>query len=152
MDAAKDVQGVGVFMEFRRPGATTQFMLFPDGYDSTGKIIDARFARRTVTLGAPKKQWRMASLPTGEVKAILDTGMPLQPINKDSVANNRLTNVATLMNTLLTSGWELVNKPILVEVSKKDLDDIRLHKTPSKLMYRVNQCKIALGYPTSLVN
>lgn len=150
MDAAKDVQGVAVFMEFRKPGATTQFILFPDGYDTLGNIVSACYARRTITTATPKKQWRMHALPNNDIKEIHKSGGVLALAQKETIANNRLTGLGPYFDSL-TRGWVITNKPILVEVSKKDLDDIRVRKTPNKLMYRINQCKIAMMYPTDPV-
>jgi hypothetical protein len=52
---------------------------------------------------------------------------------------------------LVAGGWTLVQKPILVEVSRKDYDSIRARKTPTKLLYRVYQSRKALGFPEDLI-
>jgi hypothetical protein len=53
---------------------------------------------------------------------------------------------------MLIGGWEIVKEPLLVEVSKKDMTDIRLGKTPSKFMYRVDLIRKALDFPHPLKN
>jgi hypothetical protein len=44
----------------------------------------------------------------------------------------------------------MTNEPILTETSKKDLEDVKLGKTPNKMLYRINQTKTALGFPAEI--
>jgi hypothetical protein len=52
---------------------------------------------------------------------------------------------------LIHGGWAMVNEPLLIEVSKKDMDDIQLNKTPNKFLYRVDLTKKAKGFPEPLL-
>jgi len=63
LDNTKDVQGVGVYAEFRKPGATMQIIITPDGYTTDGKEVPANLFRRVVTPASPKKQWRNSPIP-----------------------------------------------------------------------------------------
>jgi hypothetical protein len=49
-----------------------------------------------------------------------------------------------------TASWTLVGEPLFVEVSRRDLDDVSAHKTPSKVVYRVTQTRTAKKFPDTL--
>lgn len=145
MDASKDVQGVGIYAEFARENATTQIIICPEGYDNAGRKVGLSVVRRVVTTETPKKPWRFSILPDTPVAEVLEE-------EKDGFCAERLAVPATLFDQILSGGWKMVVEPILLEVSKKDLDDIGVKKTPTKLIYRINQSRTALGFPENLIN
>lgn len=65
LDATKDVQGVSLYAEFRKPGATMQIIVTPDGYNEEGKQVAGALFRRVVTPNTPRRNngARRQSLP-----------------------------------------------------------------------------------------
>lgn len=153
MDITKDVQGVGLYVEFARESATTQIILTPDGYDNEGNQVLMNVLRRTVTSTNPRKQWRFSNLPeTDEATIRTISGAAPDSEAKEAYCDERMRYASALFDQILRGDWVLINDPILVEVSKTDMDAIRQAKTPTKLIYRINQSRTAKGYPADLVN
>lgn len=148
IDTAKDVQGIALYAQFHKPGAMFQLIITPDGHAESGESVKASLYRRVVTTASPKKQWRSSYLRSGET-------VNIDFENEDHrawVAEQRLGFAGQLFDSLLSGKWELHKDPIFLEVSKKDLTDIRVGKTPTKLMYRLNQSREALSFETDIPN
>jgi hypothetical protein len=47
-------------------------------------------------------------------------------------------------------GWTLFKQPIAVEVTPEDMDDVRLGKTPYKILGRITRCRRTLGFGEEL--
>lgn len=144
LDKDKEVQGVAVYAEFARAGATTQVIITPDGYTSDGRFVQASIIRRTVTEHTPKKQWKFSRLATTSHAVTSDE-------DKAAHADDRMRYASTLFDQLLAGSWEIVKQPVLIEASKKDYDDIHVNKTPTKMIYRISQSRTALDFPAQLV-
>jgi hypothetical protein len=157
LDRDKDVQGVATYYEFRKESsgsphaATTMMFVTPDGYAEDGRHVSASLYRRVVTHYSPRKQWRVSSLGYAD-EALRESGVatPVSQYEVEATGNRRLQYADGLFRSLLDGGWELVKEPLHVEVSKKDLADVAVHKTPSKIVYRINQSRAAKGFPTDL--
>lgn len=152
LDQDKDVQGVATYYEFRKEtgsnAATTMIIVTPDGYTESERFVSANLYRRTVTNFSPRKQWRNTPLGYPD-DTMRDTGIPT-PISLyeiSGVAERRLQYAFGLFRSLNDGGWNLVKEPLFVEVSKKDLSDVADSKTPSKIVYRINQSRAAKGFP-----
>jgi hypothetical protein len=142
-DVTKSVQGIAIYAEFVRSNATTQVIITPDGFGDDGQIIRSNVVRRTITSTSPRKQWRFSMIP--EKKSV-------SADDKVLYADSRMEYATGLFDQLLSGGWQIIAKPILLETSKDDLVAIRQSKTPTKMIYRINQCRDVLGYPADLVN
>jgi hypothetical protein len=148
LDATKDVQGIALYAEFRKPGAMMQLLLTPDGYGVDGKEVPASLYRRVITPTTPKKQWRSSALSW---KSITDlSGAPLDADKKDEFADTRLGFTIQLFDGIKNGGWEMTNTPLFIETSKKDLDDVKVQKTPNKMLYRINLTRDAQGFPAEI--
>lgn len=145
MDTEKSVQGVGVYAEFARNNATTQVIIVPDGYNTAGSLVKSSIIRRTVTTHTPKKQWKFTKLSNSEIVS------PANEAEREQHVDDRMTYASTLFDQLLRGDWELIKQPVLIEVSKKDYDSIYESKTPTKMMYRISQSRIALDFPADLI-
>lgn len=151
MDITKDVQGVGIYAEFARSGATTQIIITPQGYDEDGREVSMYVVRRTVTTDNPRKQWKFSVLPEADETLVANVKHDPEA-HKEAYCDDRFRYASSLFDQLLRGDWVLINEPILVEVSKIDLSSVRQSKTPTKLLYRVTQSRTAKGYPSDLVN
>lgn len=144
LDATKDVQGIALYAEFRKPGAMMQILITPDGYANDGKEVPASLYRRVTTPLTPKKQWRSSNLSW---RAVADlNGEALADDNKNSFVENRMSFAIQLFDGIKNGGWILTNETLFIETSKKDLDDVKSSKTPNKMLYRINQTRTALGF------
>ena len=142
LEKEKDVQGIALYAQFHKPGAMTQLLITPDGYDESGEKVFASLYRRIVTTTSPKKQWRSSTIRSGELSD-LDFE---KADDRARFAEKRLSFAVQLFDSLLSGKWELHKEPIYLEVSKKDLTDIKVAKTPTKLIYRINQSREVLGF------
>jgi hypothetical protein len=148
LEATKDVQGIALYAEFRKPGAMMQILITPDGYANDGKEVPASLYRRVTTPLTPKKQWRSSNLSW---RAISDlNGEALANDDKNKFTENRMGFATQLFDGIKNGGWILTNETLFIETSKKDLDDVKLSKTPNKMLYRINQTRTALGFPAEI--
>ena len=148
------VQGVAIYAEFRRAGETMQIVLTPDAYTTTGDLVPMTLVRRVVTPETPKKQWRNTGLGATPLKEVLDKGVTPAVIPDDSkeiFTENRMRHATHYFDRITEGGWAIEQKPILLEMSKHDADDLSKGKTPNKLIYRMNISRKALGFAEKLV-
>lgn len=142
-DVSKAVQGIAIYAEFARVNATTQIIITPDGYGPSDKVVRMNIVRRTVTKDNPRKQWRFTMVPDSR---------DVHGSDKVAYAEDRLAYASSLFDQLLAGEWKMVGKPILLETSKDDLEAVRNGKTPTKMIYRINQSRAVNGYPEEIVN
>lgn len=148
LDATKDVQGIALYAEFRKPGAMMQILITPDGYANDGKEVPASLYRRVTTPTTPKKQWRSSNLSWRTITEL--NGEQLANVMKETFVENRMSFATQLFDGIKNGGWILTNETLFIETSKKDLDDVKLSKTPNKMLYRINQTRTALGFPAEI--
>jgi hypothetical protein len=148
LDKTKDVQGVALYAEFRKPGAMMQIILTPDGYNTEGKEVPAAVWRRVVTPSTPKKQWRSSNLSWKSVADLNGDGLP--SAKKEEFTETRLSFASQLFDGIRNGGWTLMKESLFIEASKKDLDDVALGKSPNKLIYRINQTRDSQGFPAEI--
>lgn len=146
IDKEKDVQGIALYAQFHKPGAMFQLLMTPDGYNEAGEAVKSSLYRRVVTLDSPKKQWRSSQIRPGDTSEIDFENDD----HRASLAEQRLNFATQLFDSLLSGKWELHKDPVYLEVSKKDLTDIQVGRTPAKLMYRINQSREALSFETDI--
>jgi hypothetical protein len=142
------VQGIALYAEFRKPGAMMQILITPDGYANDGKEVPASLYRRVTTPLTPKKQWRSSGLSWRAVSEL--NGEALANDNKEKFVETRMSFATQLFDGIKNGGWILTNETLFIETSKKDLDDVKLSKTPNKMLYRINQTRTALGFPAEI--
>lgn len=146
IDKEKDVQGIALYAQFHKPGAMFQLLMTPDGYNEAEEAVRSSLYRRVVTHASPKKQWRSSNVRNGD-----PAGVDFEDeAHRANLAEHRMGFATQLFDSLLTGKWELHKEPIYLEVSKKDLTDIQAGRTPTKLMYRINQSREALSFDTEL--
>jgi hypothetical protein len=66
------------------------------------------------------------------------------------VARDKVSFTDSLFNQLVNNGWTVYKQPIVVEVTPEDLDDVRLGKTPYKILGRITRCRRTLGFGEAL--
>lgn len=150
----KEVQGSAVYLEFRKPSATCQIILTPDGFGATEGVITSQFFRRVITDGVSKRRWKAYSIPTTtETKQSIEHGDPQTPEEVADQSILRLKYIADYLTSLANGGYTLVkDTPIYVEVTKEDLSAVRVGNLPAKLWTRVKSSRVALGFPEEPVD
>jgi hypothetical protein len=134
-------QGFAVYLEVGKPLFTKQAFLMPEGYDSFGNLVPSRYFYREMVVGFKKAMWHSANLNSD---ATPDS-------SKDTETYFKLAHLLHYL-PIEESGYSLIGSPLVVEVSKLDYDDIRSGKTPTKLIYRINQSRTSAGFPVEIVN
>lgn len=136
------VRGKAVYLEFVKPGITTQVLIMPEGMSTSHKNVPMTVYRRRLTVTQPRKTWKQAAsaVTSFEVLAATETSL-------DEKSNRLLGFMMPLFHSLETNKYTLFNQPIVVEVTAEDLEASRLGKTPYKAMARVWKSRKALGFP-----
>jgi len=150
-DNGKDVQGIALYAEWKKPEALTQIFFTPDGFTTDGTLMRARMYRRTVTTDNPRKQWKSSTL-WGSKYDKDATEIETDASAKRDYASNRLGGVDVYFKRLVAGGWVKNGEPLLIEVSKKDMDDMSKDKTPNKFLYRVDLTKKTKSFEDPLKN
>lgn len=150
MDKEKSIQGFSLYVEYQKGSSTVdtryvQVLVIPTGYDESGNLVPQSVMWRVVSNSAPKKQWKLLHSVSNNVSSGSYTDFA-----KDISRGN-------LMNQLWRSNWIIqpftwakensytLVKSVILETSKKDMTDVRASKTPTKLIYRLNQSRTAVG-------
>lgn len=138
-DSTKPVQGCALYAEFIDDDIQTVKQVFftPDGTDEAGEHVIASYFERTINIKTPKRQWSSIKLRS-QLK---------NPEYSDAEVRYWRTRFIRDSLDRLATDWKINGKPFYVEVSKKDLTDIRAGKTPTKVIYRIGQTRTANGYP-----
>jgi hypothetical protein len=147
LDKEKKVQGIAVYAEFRRAGQTMQMIVTPDAYTTTGNLVPMTLVRRVVTKDTPKKQWKISVLRGLELTEMIEAGTTITDMEKNEFTEKRVRHGLHVFDDLVRQGWAIEQKPVLVEVSRHDADDLSKGKTPNKIIYRVHISRKALGFP-----
>lgn len=154
----KDVQGMALYLEFRRVGATAQVIITPDGFTTSNGVTSAVFFRRVITGGVTKRKWRAYTIRNAALfndhlgtGTVAGSGLDKAEVFDAMVSRSR--NLVEYFESLTRQNYKLVqNKPIYVEVTKADLDSARSNSLPAKMWTRIKASRAALGFPEDLVD
>lgn len=155
LDKNKPVQGYVTYAEFTLGGETRQIFFTPDGYTSSGTLVPMQAHYRTVSKHAPRKQWKSTVTSIRDLVPVLraeaeGTPSPFASLNEEWAETRVLSVIRGYFQQIITRDWKMVGAPLVVEASKQDMDDIHSYKTPTKIIYRINQSRLAAGYPAEL--
>lgn len=144
----KAVQGYAVYCEFNKGSSTFQMIFTPDGFTSDGKFVPMKMHRRVVSADSPKKQWKTTAADANDILSAIrnETAIP----SSREWAEVRLAFAQPLFSQIALQGWTPAGPALTIEVSKIDMDDISAYKTPTKVIYRINQSRALAGYPADL--
>ena len=148
-----EVQGVALYLEFRKPYATCQVIITPDGFTKTRGVTNSVFFRRTISNGATKKKWRNYSMVnTAELRDALQYGNEVTTSVLDDKTMNRIENLSDYFASLVRGGYKMVNDtPIYVEITKDDLEAVSAGNLPPKLWGRIKATRAFYGFPEEVI-
>jgi len=142
--------GKAVYLEFVKPGMTTQVMLMPEGVTSSHKTVPFSMYRRRISTVQPRKTWRLIAGTTyaGSMMAS-SSAIATRP---QEIGATMLGFAEPLFNSLAANSWKLRKEPIVVEVTAEDLEAVRTGKTPYKALGRVWKVRKFLGFPAEYID
>lgn len=154
LDKDKPVQGYVVYAEFRKDGQTRQVFFTPDGFTTSGHFVAMRAHYRTISKDFPRKQWKTTHTDGIEIRdtlAAAERGEEYSVLKfTQDWAKERVSIINRYFDYMMTYDWTPIGTPLVVEASKHDMDDISALKTPTKIIYRINQTRTAAGFPADL--
>lgn len=158
MDANTTVSGKALYLELVNGDYTAQVLVVPEGITSKGSKQGMALLRRTVSKWSPRKTWQQDNSFTYQselqTKIVADgaTSKFEQMDSEDAmaVALESLLNTHNLLDYLIPKEWTLRAKPIALEVSVADIDDLSNYATPAALMRRLTRSRKAAGFPDDL--
>ena len=141
------VVGKALYLEFRRDGETNQVIITPEAINAAGKYVPITTYRRRVSAASPRKTWKqMSTVFKSEVDPMTNKLVALGREHALATVPDRISYTDNLFTQLINSGWALYKQPIAVETTIEDLEDIRLSKTPYKILGRITRCRRALNF------
>ena len=150
----KPVQGYVIYAEFCHGENTRQIFFTPDGFTSEGRFVPMTAFYRTVSKDNPRKQWKTTTCHSRDVREALAAdeagNAPALDMFTSEWAQDRLGVISGYMRQLVAHGWTMTGAPLVVEASKQDMADVSAYKTPTKIIYRINQSRNAAGFPADL--
>lgn len=150
----QEVQGVALYLEFRKPNATCQVIVTPDGFSETSGIVSAQFFRRVITTGVSKRRWKGYSLPMKNNQSLaIQAGEKTTEQEMLELSAERFSRLHDYFGSLVRNGYKLtLGKPIYVEVTKDDLTQIKSGTLPTKLWTRIKSTRTALSFPETTID
>jgi hypothetical protein len=152
-DFEKDVQGLALYIELRRPLSTIQIVMTPEGFTPSNGVKQPIFFRRTLSSGVTKRKWRTYSIALNKVAAeALQRNSKVDEDVLDEQMTSRLRNLKGYFESAASQGYKMMNNPIYVEVTKEDIESANNGNLPAKLWTRIKSSKVAAGYPETVVS
>lgn len=156
MDKKSHVQGLALYLEYEKPYDTgfyvQQVLITPDGFNSAGALVQSHVFRRRMRPGEGKKQWKVTA--TSDKLMVDSLSGAVEELDFSVVGKKaymRMEYTTPLFDAITSQHFTLRLKPLVMEVSQIDLDDITRGKTPYKLMYRMQQCRLKAGFPADAI-
>jgi hypothetical protein len=144
------VVGKALYLEMRNGAYTTQIIFTPEGTTLSGKAVPMTCYRRKIASTAPRKSWKQFSSSAMSDRDITGTFTQLSTEHALSTVRDRISFTDSLFNQLIGQGWTIHKQPITVEVTPEDLDDVRMGKTPYKILGRITRCRRTLNFGEEL--
>jgi hypothetical protein len=149
------VEGYAAYFEFiksdHRSAYVYQLLITPEARMSSGRVLPMTGYRRRLSNQKTRAQWKQfgssvssadARTPTADDQVVTDSMLQFLTRTFHSFSVNGYT---------MRTGSLPPAQPIFVEVSCEDLENIRLGKTPYKILGRVWKSRKALGFPEGFI-
>lgn len=144
------VAGKALYLELRSGDYTTQLILTPEGFTTSNKLVPLTLYRRRISKVQPRKTWKQISANQSPECDSMGKIAQYSIEQATLVARDKVSFTDSLFNQLVNNGWVVYKQPIVVEVTPEDLDDVRLGKTPYKILGRITRCRRTLGFGEAL--
>ena len=144
------VIGKALYLEMRNGLHTMQLVMTPEGFTSSNKLVPMTVYRRRISKVQPRKTWKQISAHTAPE---CDASGKIAQYSLEqalTVSKDKLSFTDSIFNQLVMQGWALFKQPIVVEVTPEDMDEVRMGKTPYKILGRITRCRRTLGFGEEL--
>lgn len=162
--ATGNIVGKGLYLEFipSNEDATSvaskvlQVLFTPEGFDEAGNYTQFAMCSRTIADYSPRKQWRVSKAGVNN-KETLMSGLPMNSANAQEQGLKMIEMFTkTIEKSVFASAdstpvWKLRGKPIAVEITSFDLNEINQFTAPNPALRRIQKCRVALDFPEKLV-
>lgn len=135
-DADKRVVGRAVYVEMRLRSDYAQQFLFVPRVKRPDHNAPAGVYFRTISSYKARATWRHRHCS-------------IEAAASENNLTLRYTSISSLLASMMSRGWRLHRSAVVVEVTERDLVDLKVGKTPYKLLTRVMAARKALGFPES---
>lgn len=154
MAYSKGVVAYALYLEMRKDGKTHQQIWLPPMADETNKeLVTPRMVGRLVSEANPRRKWKYRPVETPLVGFNSSTAT----IDKFSDLEEAYDAITPLLEVVehhvsnaVRTEWTWTGTPLIVEVTKNDLEAARVLGTPTALIRRINDARKDAGYPTAL--
>lgn len=137
-----DIQGVAGYFEYRSPntdtGVMSQLLLTPEGYTPTMQRVSPRAFSRSLNKWNTRPTWKSQAIDLAKLD--LDSAVSI------------VTELGGIINRLTLGQYEQVGKPLLIELSQKDMKSVAEGKMPTRITNKIKTMRQDNGYPENLVN
>lgn len=144
------VIGKALYLEMRNGQYTMQLIMTPEGFTTTNKLVPMTIYRRRISKVQPRKTWKQVSAHTAPECDASGKIAQYSLAQAQLSAKDKLSFTDSIFNQLIMQGWTLFKQPIVVEVTPEDMDEVRVGKTPYKILGRITRCRRTLGFGEEL--
>ncbi len=144
------VIGKALYLEMRNGLYTMQLVMTPEGFTTTNKLVPMTVYRRRISKVQPRKTWKQVSAHSAPECDASGKIAQYSLEQAQLVVKDKLSFTDSIFNQLIMQGWTLFKQPIVVEVTPEDMDEVRLGKTPYKILGRITRCRRTLGFGEEL--
>jgi hypothetical protein len=157
--ATGTIVGKGLYLEFIPADLTSgvtrvmQVLFTPEGIGESKDYVPFAMHSRTVSESSPRKQWRVTRSPQQNRDIVLGSAGLGSPAEANTFAVEMISRFEKSLSNAVNGGskWVLRSKPIAVEITSIDLDEVLAYKTPAPALRRIQKCRVALDFPEKLV-
>jgi hypothetical protein len=137
------VIGHALYLEFKNEQTVYQMIFLPPANTSLSRSPFTIF-RRQLSPAVSRKSWRSYTA-TGSSASEFD--MALEVSKAREVSAGWVSQVTdNVMTQLVARGWKLYKEPIVVELTKDDVDTAQMGKIPYKALGRITKVRKRLGF------
>jgi hypothetical protein len=144
--------GKGLYLEFTYPESTaiTQILFTPEGRNAEGKYVQFAMMSRTISETSPRKQWRVNFCGTNNEATLGDLSTITNP---EELVDTMTIRFAKAVERMVSANpaMKLRSKPISLEITSIDLNEVADYKAPSPALRRLQKARVALDFPEKLV-
>jgi hypothetical protein len=149
---AGKIVGKGLYLEFAYPESTaiTQILFTPEGKNAEGKYVQFAMMSRTISETSPRKQWRVNFCGTSNEANLGDPTLVSDP---NALVEGMTTRFAKAVERMVNANpaMTLRKKPIVLEITSIDLNEVAEWKAPAPALRRLQKARLALDFPEKLV-
>ena len=137
-----EIQGVAGYFEYQSPnteiGLVIQLLITPEGYTPTMQRVPPRCFFRSLNKYHTRPTWKSRVVN-------------LEQIDFDDT-DSVFKELGNTLNRVTIGEYKQVERPLLLEISQKDMTSIVKGKLPTRVSNKVKSMRQAHGYPEDLVN